>query len=283
MKGNLKVILSDKLETWELKLLYKSYDIIGNIAVIRVPEPIKQRKNVIAEAVMQTHKNVKTVLSQVGPVSGEYRLRKLLWIMGERKSETIYREYGSSIKVDLEKCYFSPRLSYERRRIAHMIQQGEVIVNMFAGVGAFSIIIANNSEAEKIYSIDINPSVVKYMQENVKLNKLEERVLPILGDAKRVIEEGLRGVADRVLMPLPERAHEYLDYSMLALKPYGGWIHYYDFEHAERGEDPIKKTEIKISKKIQEFGVKFEVVFGRIVRGVGPNWFQIVLDIKVKD
>jgi len=280
--GSLKIFLAGKLEPWELKLLYASYDVVGDIAVIRVPDSLQHRREAIAEAIMQTHRRVRTVLCQTGPVSGDFRLRKLEWVMGEKKTETIHREHGCAFKVDLEACYFSSRLSYERMRIARLAQPGEVVVNMFAGVGCYSIIIAKHSEAQKIYSIDINPSAVQYMQENIRLSKVEERVVPVRGDAKRVIEEKLRGVTDRVLLPLPERAYEYLDCAVLTLKPFGGWIHYYDFEHAKKGENPIEKIESKVCKKLRDFNVNFEVPFGRIVRGVGPNWFQIVLDIAVK-
>ena len=283
MKGGLRVTLEDKLEPWELKLLHKSYDIIGDIAVIRLPDSLEQHIATVAEAIIQTHKRVKTVLRQASPVSGDFRLRQVEWVAGERKTETIHKEHGCLFKVDLEKCYFSPRLSYERIRIAEQVQLGEVIVNMFAGVGCYSIIIAKRSKAEKIYSIDINPVAVQYMQENVKLNRVVGRVVPIQGDAKRVIEEGMRNFADRVLMPLPEKAYEYLDYAALALKPRSGWIHYYDFEHAKKGEKPIEKIELKVSEKLRMLGVNFEVPFGRIVRTTGPNWYQVVLDIHVKN
>ncbi|MFB0567635.1 MAG: class I SAM-dependent methyltransferase family protein [Candidatus Bathyarchaeia archaeon] len=282
MRGDLKTLLASRLEPCELKLLYKSFDIVGDIAVIRVPKPLKQRSKIIAQAIMQTHKRVKVVWRQVSPVSGDFRLRKLEWVAGERRTETIHREHGCVFKVDLERCYFSPRLSYEGIRITRLVQLGEVIVNMFAGVGCFSIIIARRSEAEKIYSIDINPFAVQYMRENIKLNKVEERVAPIQQDAKKAIEEGLRNIADRVLMPLPEKAYEYLDGAVLALKPTGGWVHYYDFEHAKKGENPVEKVNAKVSEKLQTFGANFEVSFGRVVRRTGPNWYQVVLDVHVK-
>lgn len=281
MKENLRVLLADKLEPQELKLIYKSYDIVGDIAIIRVPEPLKERNKIIAETVMQTHKSIKAVWHQASAVSGHFRLRKLKWVAGENRTETTYREYGCLFKVDLEKCYFSPRLSFERMRIAQQVQPGEVISNMFAGVGCYSIVIAKHSKPEKIFSMDINPVAIQYMRENIKLNRVEEKVVPVKGDAKKVIEERLQNVADRVLMPLPEKAYEYLDYALLALKPTGGWIHYYDSEHAKKGEDLIEKIELKVSKKLQMLGVDFQVVFGRIARTTGPNWFQVVLDIRV--
>jgi len=283
MKKNLKALLADKLEPREFRLIYKSYDIVGDIAIIRVPEPFRERSKIIAEAVMQTHKNMKTVWRQASAVSGDFRLRKLKWVAGENRTETLCREYGCLFKVDLEKCYFSPRLAYERMRIARKVEPGEVVLNMFAGVGCYSIDVAKQSEAEKIFSIEINPVAVRYMQENIILNKIEQKVVPVQGDAKKVIEERLQNVADRVLMPLPEKSYEYLDYALLALKPTGGWIHYYDSEHAKKGEDPIGKIESKVSKKLRMLGVDFQVAFGRLVRTTGPNWYQVVLDLQVKE
>ncbi|MEM1883724.1 MAG: class I SAM-dependent methyltransferase family protein, partial [Candidatus Bathyarchaeia archaeon] len=263
----------------ELKMLYNSFDIVGDIAILRLPKALESRGEVIAEAVMQINKHVRTVLCQVGPVSGEHRLRELKWLLGEKKTETIHREHGCLFKVDLAKCYFSPRLLYERMRIARQVNPGEVIVNMFAGVGCFSIIIAKYSRARKIYSIDINPDAVKYMQANIVLNKVEDIIEAIEGDSKEVIISKLKGVADRVLMPLPEKAYEYLDYALMALKSAGGIIHYYDFEHAGKNEDPVAKVAEKVSRKLLSMKVNFNVTFARIVRTVGPRWYQIVLDI----
>ena len=282
MGRDLKALLADRLKPDELKLLYKSYDIVGEIAIVRFPEGLQKQRQIIAEAIMQTHKHIKTVLCQAGPVSGGFRLRRLEWVAGERKTETTHKEYGCAFKVDLERCYFSPRLSYERMRVSRQVKPNELVVNMFAGVGCYSILIAKHSEAKKIYSIDINPVAIEYMRENIRLNRVEGRVVPILGDAKRVVEERLRNAANRVLMPLPEKAYEYLDCAVSALKPVAGWIHYYDFEHTKKHENPIEKVKAKVYGKLQKSSVDFEVPFGRVVRGVGPNWFQIVLDIVIK-
>jgi len=220
------------------------------------------------------------VLAQTSPVRGDFRLRKLEYIAGENKAITLHKESGCLFSVNVGECYFSPRLFYERMRIAKQVRKGEVIVNMFAGVGCFSIAIAKHSNAEKLYSIDINPVAVQNMQENVRLNRVYGKVMPILGDAKEVIEKTLCHVADRVIMPLPEKAFEYLPYALLALKKAGGWIHYYDFEHAKKNEDPIVKVRLKVAEKLGSLGVAFEIPFGRVIRTTGPNWYQIVLDIK---
>jgi len=283
LKGNLKTVLADKLEPEQLKQIYKTYDIVGDIAVIRVPEPLRHHSKLIAEAIMSTHREVKAVWRQSSSVSGDYRLRSLEFLLGEKTTETLYKEHGCVYKIDLRKAYFSLRLSYERLRIAELIQPGEVVVNMFAGVGCYSIAIAKHSEPLKVFSIDVNPCAFQYLHENIRLNRVADVVVPIQGDAKKVTEKELQNAADRVLMPLPERAYEYLDYAMLALKPTGGWIHYYGFEYAKKNENPVETAETKVSEKMRRLCSNFRVEFGRIVRPIGPRWYQVVLDIHVRN
>lgn len=283
MRKHLRRLLSGILSQEELTCIYNSYDIIGDIAVIRVTEGAKKYSKIIAEAVMQVHKNVETVLAQTSPVRGDFRLRRLEFVAGEDKTVTTHRESGCSFSVDLEKCYFSPRLFYERMRIANLVQRGETVVNMFAGVGCFSIIMAKHSDIGKVYSVDTNQTAIHFMKENIRLNRVYGRVIPVQGDAKEVIEKRLRHVADRVLMPLPRKALEYLPYALLTLKNGAkGWIHYYDFEHANKSENPAEKVKLKVAGTLESLDVAFEVPFGRVVRTTGPNWYQIVLDINVE-
>jgi len=168
---------------------------------------------------MQNNKHVKTVLRQVSPFSGSLRLRWLSWVAGEKRTETVHKEHGCLSKVDLARCYFSPRLLYERRRIAQRVGRGEVVANLFSGVGCYSIVIARHSEAGRVYSVEVNPVAIEYQAENVRLNRVESVVEVILGDAASMVKARLQNVADRVLMPLPEKAFEYLDYAIMALKP----------------------------------------------------------------
>ncbi|PVX24922.1 MAG: methyltransferase [Candidatus Bathyarchaeum sp.] len=277
----MKRVLADKLEPEELKRIYKSYDIVGDVAIIRVPESQLRYSKLIAETIMTIHREVKSVWRQSSSVSGDFRLRNLEHILGKETTETCYREHGCVYKTDLQKAYFSPRLSYERMRIAGLIQKGETVVNMFAGVGCYSIAMAKHSAPLKVYSVDVNPSAFHYLRENIRINRVETVVVPLQGDAKEVIEVGLQNVADRVLMPLPELALEYLDYALLALKLAGGWLHYYSFEHAKRNEDPVQKAEKQLSEKLDKLCEGFRVNGGRIVRTIGPRWYQVVLDVHV--
>jgi tRNA (guanine37-N1)-methyltransferase len=152
---------------------------------------------------------------------------------------------------------------------------------MFAGVGCFSIIIAKSVPQTKVYSVDINPAAFQCMVENVLYNRVFSSVHPLLGDAKNIVETQLRGVADRVLMPLPELAFQYLTSALLALKSSGGWIHFHDFQHATAEEDPAEKTKQKVIEKLRGLNVDYAIANSRVVRSTGPNWWHIVLDIYV--
>jgi tRNA (guanine37-N1)-methyltransferase len=152
---------------------------------------------------------------------------------------------------------------------------------MFAGVGCFSIIIAKITPQTKVYSIDVNPTAYEFIVENVRVNRVYGRVVPMLGDSEEIVETQLQGVADRVLMPLPEKALQYLPTAVSALKKTGGWIHYYDFEHAAGKDDPRKKTEQKVAAKLESLGVHYMFACSRVIRPTGPNWYQTVLDIQV--
>ena len=166
-------------------------------------------------------------------------------------------------------------------RIAKMVASNETVVNMFAGVGCFSILIAKHANPEKVFSIDINPTAIHYTQENIRLNRVYDKITPMFGDSKEIINSKLKHVADHVLMPLPEKALEYLPYALSAMKPSGGWIHYYGLEHATKTESPTEKVKLKVAEALDALGVDFEVQFIRVVRSTGPNWYQLAADIRV--
>jgi len=259
-----------------------NYDVIGDIAIIKPTPGFQGNATEIAGKIVAANKHVRTVLRQATPVSGEYRTRTLEWILGEKKTETVHREHGCQFKVDLARVYFSPRLLYERIRVARKVARNETVINMFAGVGCFSIIIAKYSQASKVFSMDINPEAVRYMLENIYLNKVAGRVSTILGDSRAITELHLRARADRVLMPLPAKAIAYLNAAIVALKPKCGNIHVYDFVHAKRIENPLQKTLDKIAPKLSQFGLNVIRKDMRIVRTVGPNWYQTVVDLTLR-
>jgi tRNA (guanine37-N1)-methyltransferase len=263
--------------------VYSSFDIIGDIAITKLPVFTPENAHAAAKAITERHRNVKAVFVQSSAVAGEYRVRNLTHVFGENRSCTIHKENGCQFEVDVEKCYFSPRLSHERLRVAKLIQPRETVVNMFAGVGCFSILMAKQEPTARVFSIDINPVAVHYMQRNILRNRVFGKVVPLLGDAEFLIKTQLQNSANRVLMPLPEKSLEYLPAAVSALKPQGGWLHVHTFEHAAKTEDPAKKTVDRLSVVLDKLNLAFAVQAVRVVRSTGPNWWHLVADVHVSN
>ena len=281
MKKRLRKTLSSVLSPHDLRKVYSSFDIVGDIAIIRLPRASSVNTQTIAKAIMIAHRNVNTVMLQASPVAGDLRLRSMIYVTGKNKTNTIHREFGCLFAVDVAKCYFSPRLSYERMRIAKLTKSGETVVNMFAGVGCFSIMMAKYSNAAKIFSIDVNSVAIEFMKENIRLNRVCDKVTPVCGDSKEIANSRLQHIADRVLMPLPEKALDYLPCAIFTLKNSRGWIHYYGFEHAAKTESPTDKAKLKVTEALDALGAYFEPPFVRVVRSTGPNWYQLVADVHI--
>jgi tRNA (guanine37-N1)-methyltransferase len=276
MTRMLKEALREVLSEDELNEVYSAFDIIGDIAIIKIPEKMNDRKKIIADAILSKVKPVKTIMMQSSPVQGDFRVRDVEHIGGENKTVTIYKEHNCKFKVDLAKVYFSPRLSTERARIADLVNDGEVILNMFAGVCTFSIVIAKKHRC-KVYSIDLNPDAYALCVENTKINKVDDRVIPMLGDAKEIIERELRDTSDRILMPLPERAKEYLPYAVMAAR-HNGIIHYFSHVHADSKKESLGVCAEELAALMN---AKYELITSRVVREVGPRFYQVVADIRI--
>jgi len=273
LKKALENILSDE----DTKDLVSAFDQIGDIIIVRIPDSLISRKKIIGKALLEQVKTAKTVFHQSSPVDGDFRTRNLELIEGDEKTETEYRENGCRFIVDVEKAFFSPRLSTERERISNLVNDHDVIINMFGGIGMFSLLAAKKKSCT-VYNIDINPVASKLCEENIKLNKLKGNVISLNGDATKIIKEQLQDKADRVLMLLPERSDEFLDTAISSLKK-NGVIHYYSHIHAEKKQDAPKLSEehfLNINK------IQADILDSRVVRPVGPRFYQTVVDIKIQ-
>lgn len=278
----LKNALAGVLDPAESAQLYSAFDQVGDIVIIKIPDELAAKKKLVADAILANVKTAKAVFAQASAVRGDYRVRDLEWLAGENRTMTEYREHGCRFKVDVAKAYFSPRLSTERQRIAELVGDGEVVVNMFAGVGTYSVIIARRVRSCKVYSIDSNPVASDLCAENALLNKVADRVVSICGDAAAVIGSQLAGVADRVLMPLPERAKEFIEPAVLALKESGGVVHYFAHVRAEAAGNKKQAKELGSADAAGAFAkYRHEVMDTTVVREVGPRLYQIVADVKV--
>ncbi len=272
--------LGDELPPHLLASLPHAMDFVGDIAIVEVPPELESYKELIGSAIMTVHKNVKTVLGKAGAVEGVYRLRAFEVLAGRDKTETVHREFGCVYHVDLAKAYFSPRLSHEHDRVASQVQEDETVVDMFAGVGPFSILTAKRCKNVKIFAIDANPDAVQLLKRNIYANNVEETVTPILGDVRQVVKEGLVGVADRVIMNLPEVALDYVDVACEALKPGGGIMHYYEFASAP---NPLDAAKVRLIEGIDKTDRNVdEILLARRVRATAPYAWQVVVDAKIR-
>ena len=229
MTKMLKRVLQDVFSEKESEQLISAFDQIGDIIIVRIPDSLVSKKEIIGKTLLEQVSTAKSIFYQSSPVEGDFRTRQLEVIGGEDKTQTEYKENGCRFIVDVEKAFFSPRLSTERERIAGLVKEGEVIINMFGGVGMFSLLVAKET-ACTVYNIDINPVAAQLCKENVQINKLKGEVISLNGDATQIINEQLAGKADRILMLLPERSDEFLNSALNGLKK-KGTIHYYSHIH----------------------------------------------------
>jgi tRNA (guanine37-N1)-methyltransferase len=269
------------LDDQQLRHLWKGVDIVGDIAVLKLPHELEAGGAQIAENLLNVAPYVKVVLAQVGPVESRFRTRKLEWLAGEKRTVTLHKESGCRYRIDLCAVYFSPRLSHERKRIADLVSPGECVVNFFAGVGTFSIMIARHAHPSRIYSLDINPAAIRYHLVNSVLNGVNETIDLICGDANKIVAASLVGRADRVLLPLPELAFDYLPVAKSALKNGHGVIHCYAFVDASRRKEVPGKALLILVPYLESVGIEPESTQVHVVRSVGPCRYQICLDMKV--
>ncbi|UCC57606.1 MAG: class I SAM-dependent methyltransferase family protein [Candidatus Bathyarchaeum sp.] len=273
-------LLSDKLPPNILTRIPRAIDFVGDIAIVEIPPELADHKKPIGEALLKAHKQTSTVLAKSGAVEGVYRLRDFEVIAGVHKTVTVYREYGCVYHVDVAKAYFSPRLSSEHNRVASQVKEGETVVDLFAGVGPFSILIAKKYPAVKVYAVDVNPDAIAFLKRNVYLNRVEKQVVPILGDARKVVREELTEVADRVIMNLPETAIEYVDVACDAIRSDGGIMHYYGFT---KDSEPLEKARVRLTEAVRRSNRQLKkILLAKTVREVAPYTWQVVVDAEIQ-
>lgn len=261
----------------EAGFLKSSFDIVGDIAIIEIPEELEPREKEIAKALKKVHKHIKTVCRKMSKREGKYRLRKFKVILGS-ETETIHKEHYCKFRMDVSKVYFSPRESQERQRIAEKTRSNEIVMVMFAGIGPFPIIMAKkNKNLKKIYAIEMNSKAFEYMKENVRINKTGDKIIPILGNVQEKCPEYF-GKCDRIVMPLPKGAYEYLSLAVKCLKKKGGWIHFYYWAP----EDGFKEAEEMVKNTVKILGRKVKKLEIRKVLPYKPKVWKICLDIEVR-
>ncbi len=277
MRARTKLSKASRFTPDEVSSFESGIDVIGDIAIVKLRPGAEGKEAGLAEAIMQEMKNVRCVYGQEGGIEGDYRLRKLRHLGGEERTTTLHRENGLQLRLDVETCYFSPRLSTERLRIAELVKRGESVLNMFAGVGPFSILVAKRGRraGTRVCSCELNDAAFLFHLENNKLNKVEDRIEMVKGNALELpsILQGDRRF-DRILMPHPSQSNLFLPVALSMLQP-DGVVHYY--RHVT-GRD-VEEAKENLSRELDALAPNVAATSVRRVRMIGPRYIELVADL----
>ncbi|MFH1211922.1 MAG: class I SAM-dependent methyltransferase family protein [Candidatus Woesearchaeota archaeon] len=269
----LREALKEKLSAKELELAKTAFDTIGSIAILEIDKELKAKAVFIADTLIRINKNIKTVLMKSSSHGGEFRTQKYKWLAGAKTKTAECRENNVVLRFDVEKVYFSVRLGTERKRIAEQVKKGEDILVMFSGCAPYPCVLSKNTLAGEIWGVEKNPEGHRWGMENVKLNKISNARL-FCADVKGFKAEKR---FDRILMPLPKSAEDFLDDAFRLAKD-KAVIHFYDFLH--RGEFDRAKEKVKAACKRN----KIKCRFLRLVKcgQHSPRVFRICLDFEIR-
>lgn len=258
------------------KMMPRSYDALGNIVILKFPKGVllKQRKS-YAEKFLKEHKQFKTVLEKIEKFSGRLRKPVTKWLAGEKSKMALYKENGCEFVFDVDKTYFSPRLSNERQDVASRIKGNKEVLVMFAGVAPFSIVIGKKCKKCNVKSVELNREASKYAKLNVQKNKVKN-VEVVQGDVKKVISKIGRQKFDVIVMPRPKLKSSFLEGAFKVSKK-GTKIFYYDF----CGVDEIDGVVEKVKQEAKEFRKKIKVLRVKKAGEVGPYFFRVRVDFQI--
>jgi len=272
----------------------RAFDVLGNIAIVNFPEELSEKeKKEFAKGILDERKEIKTVLEKSGKFRGRLRKMETKHLAGEKNKEVLYRENGCVFRFNIDKTYFSPRLSNERKEIANKIREKEKVLVMFAGVAPYSIVIAKNSPAAKVVSNEINREAGKYAKQNIELNKVQKKVELNQGDIKktapRIKEKGFKGF-DVIVMPRPQLEDTFLKEAFMLSKKYSflnrllPWkkptrVYYYDF--CKTDDDGVEKVLNKIKSEAEKYGRKVKILNTKKAGELAPYKIRLRVDFKV--
>jgi len=258
---------------------FHSFDRFGNIALVKFSRDVKIKdKKEFANKLLNENPAMRTVLEKVGGFKGRLRKQETKYLLGEKTKEVLYKENGCVFRFNIDKTYFSPRLSNERKEIAGLIKKGEEVLVMFAGVAPFPIVIARNSKAEKIFSVEINKEASKYAEMNIELNKVRNRVEIFQGDVKRIADKFHKNGKkfDVIVMPRPQLKESFLHEAFILSKK-NTRIYYYDFCGMEEKEKIIEKIKIEAKKNRK----KIKILKTKIAGEIAPYKIRFRVDFVV--
>lgn len=256
---------------------FRAFEFLGNVAVVNFPRGYKEKdKKKYAKEILKKHKAIKTVLEKSGSIKGRLRKIPIRYLAGEKTKEVLYKENECVFRFNVDKVFFSARLSNERKEIANTIRAKDEVLVMFAGVAPYSIVIAKKSGA-RVYSNEINREANKYGRLNVGLNNLKSRIVFLDGDIKRIAER-LRKERKKfsvIVMPRPQLKDTFLKQAFMLSKK-GTRIFYYDFCKA----DEIDKIIDKVKKEAKKYKKKIKILKHKKAGDIAPFKYRVRVDLR---
>lgn len=252
-------------------LLPRGWFILGEVIIVKVHPRLRDYESHIGRALLQFYPRCSTVLADEG-ISGQLRLPMRRTIVGN-KSTTRHKENGVVFHLDAREVMFSPGNLSERMRMSRL-GQGEVVVDMFAGIGYFSIPMAVYSRPRKILAIELNPQSYHFLRRNIEANNVQDIVQPILGDCAL---ETPRDIADRVLMGMVQVTNRYLETGIAAIKP-GGTLHYHQTIPSRRFPEAAVE---EVKEAAAAMGRRAEILKCMRVKKFSPGVVHAVIDARI--
>lgn len=265
-----------KLTEEDISNIPRSYDLLGDLLIFsEFPDNLKKKEKLVAKKILNEKKNIKVVLKKTRNYSGLFRTPKLKIMGGEDRKETIYKENGIRLILNPEAVYFSSRTGTERKRIYQQVKPNESILVMFSGASPLPIVLSKNTSAKEIYGVEINPLGHEYALKSLKLNKITNVKL-FCGDVNDVLPN-ISKKFDRILMPLPKSASEFLSIALEKIKK-KGIIHLYDFVESKNIPE---ETDQKIKSACKIANKKYKLL--RVVKcgQYGPGKYRVCADFIV--
>lgn len=252
-----------------------SWEKIGDVLVVKIPEDLASYRGLLGKVYAEVL-GCRTVLNDVGGIVGEFRKPDVEVVYGSYDTETVHRENGIRFKLDPQKVMFSSGNMNERIRMASISNKDEVVVDLFAGIGYFTLPIAVYSKPRRIYACEKNPVAYGYLCENIVLNDVVDVVEPVFGDNRKVAP---KGVADRVIMGFLGGTEKFLNVAFDTLCC-TGFIHF----HEKYSEKNVPRTPLlRIQKIADEYGKKIDLLWYKKVKSFAPGVGHFVFDLFVDE
>ncbi len=272
---NLKEILRSELSKEEMSILVRGFDVIGDVAIITVPDELLHKEALIGKVLLEAMPHIRLVARRTGNYSGEFRLLPIKKISGTGDFITRHKEYGVNLHLDVSKVYYSPRSGTERYRVARQVCPGEDVLVMFSGIAPLPLLIERYSKAGKITAIEKNPVACVYALKNCEANAKRQNITLLDGDVREVLACHIKKY-DRIAMPLPQSGESYLDLAFSVLAE-NGFLHFYDFQH--RGE--FHHAAEKVIERGNHLGRKVELAGIHKCGHVSPGKYRLCVDARV--